>query len=145
MLCMELCMANAYKCWLLEPLLGQLSNCGRCHCWTLWLPPTLAPGFGSLDAPCPGQKVPLGLRQQGSWTQQAGEEPVDIMFLRKNGKWECPGQGTALWDKHTRNIHAPSPLPRASPATLGLWVGGHLTEMSRSASTPGTSVHTHTV
>lgn len=84
------------------------------------LPPTLLPGFDSLDPPCPDQEAPHSLRQQGSWTHQAGEEPVDIMFLPRNGKVGMfLGKEQSSGTSTPGNIHSPFPLPRASPSMLG--------------------------
>lgn len=105
-------------------------------------PPTLPPGFGSLDAPCSGQEAPCSARQ-GSWTHRAGEEPVDIMFLPRNGKVGMfLGKEQRSGASTPGTSTPPSLLPGASPAVpdpkgrearcRGCWV-------------PGTSVHTHRV
>lgn len=78
------------------------------------VPPTLPLGFGSLDAPRPGQEVPRSRRQPGSWTRQAGEAPVDIMFLPRNGRaggFLGKEQGSGASTPGTSA--PPTPLPRA--------------------------------
>lgn len=84
------------------------------------LPPTLPPGFGSLDTPCPGQEVPLCPRQQGSWTHQVGEEPVDVMFLPRNGKAGMfLGKEQSTETSRLGTSTPPSPPPRALPFCAG--------------------------
>lgn len=75
------------------------------------LPPTLPPGFGSLDAPYPGQEVPCSLPQAaGELDSSGGKEPMDIMFLPRNGKvgmflGKEQGSGASA----PKNIHSPFP------------------------------------
>lgn len=103
------------------------------------LPPTLPPGLDSLDPPCPGQEVPRSLRQQGSWTRQAGEEPVDIMFLPRNGKVGMfLGQEQSSGTSMPRERPLPFPCcPEPRPSMLGLrgWKT-HEGEVARSARSP---------
>lgn len=91
------------------------------------LPPTLPPGFGSPDAPCPGQEAPHSRRQWGSWTRRAGEEPADIMFLPRNGKvglFLGMQQSSRTSTPGTSTPPAPLPcpglaLPRRAPGMEG--------------------------
>lgn len=84
------------------------------------LPPTRPPGSGSLDAPCPAQEVPRSLRQQGSWIRQAGEEPVDMMFLPRNGKVGMfLGKEQALGQAHREHPHPLPRCPEPRPPVLG--------------------------
>lgn len=102
------------------------------------LPPTLPPGFDSLDAPCPGQEAPRSLRQQGSWIHQAGEEPVDIMFLPRNGKvGMILGKDQSSGTSMPGNSH--TPLPAAQSLALPCWApwsGRHIAEVARAALGP---------
>lgn len=92
---------------------------------------TLGAGASPLPLSAPGvlapwmlavlvRKCPAQPEAARSWACQAGEAPVDIMFLPRNGEiGNVPGQGTGLWGKLTPgNIHSPScgALNLAGPA-----------------------------
>lgn len=106
------------------------------------LPPTLPLGFGSLDAPCPGQEVPCSLPQASGELDSSGRRGANGHYVPSQ-EWESgnvPGQGTGLWGKCAQKH--PFPFPCCSepchplPGPVGRWQG--------LPQAPGMSVHTHT-
>lgn len=100
----------------------------------VWLPGCSPSWSGSASQP----------EAAGSWTRQAGEVPVDIMFLPRNGKagmFQGKEQGSGASMPGTSA--PPSPLPGASPARAGP-CGEEDTLQRRPGlhGAPGTSVHT---